>query len=286
MSSPTRRVVGPLTLTAALALTACGGGTTEESDPGTTATTSTTGPSSPDQTSAESTPTDSEGASGDTPKTQTTSATESTGSTSSTPAPTSHDDSPGSRAKRSQIAKSDLPGLNDQWQWNRSNGAGGPRRDNPAPSVCMRASLTAIGGVTEYSTQYTKAGVPEDEAFQMTAVFPDEPTAQMAESVLAAWQRTCRSYVAQRDGVDRVQVSADRTVASSVGPGHQRLVIYSPAAGDPDAGYFNGEGYVRDGDVLTYLVFHSVGQDYNYQLGKEPVDLGLAVAGDYLERSR
>lgn len=237
--------------------------------------------SSPDTTSAtDSAPTEPSGS------TQPTSPIESSPATVESPTPTSHDNSPVGRAQRSQVAAADLPGFNKQWVWDDANGGAGPRGTVPASPRCMQASLTAIGGVVEYSTLYTVAGDTEDQALLMTAVFPDERTAQMAEQVLSSWQGRCRTFLSRQPGVDAVAVTEDRTIRTSVGKGHTRLVGFGPVKSDPDSMYFNGEGYVRDGDVISYLVVHNVGQDYNYADGKEPVALGLLAAASALESSR
>ena len=224
---------------------------------------------------------------------QTTPATEPSDTTepaedspSVSPAPTSHDNSPLRRAKQSQVPLADLPGFNADWTWDKASGKAGPRPPSPGQSRCMQASLTAIGGVVEYSTAYTVAGDSEDEAVLTTAVFPDEHTAQLAESVLASWQKKCRAYMSRQPDVDQVAVTGDRVTKTAVGPAHSRLVGFGPVKGDPDSGYFNGEGYVRDGDVISYLVMHNVGQDYNYEEGQEPVQLGLQAAAEALERTR
>jgi hypothetical protein len=261
-------------VTAVLALSACDNPDDSVTQNATVSTTDVTTPAESGSTS----PTQSTGS--------TSEPAETSGSPSSSPSTTSHDDSSTSRARQAAVPRSKLPGLNDQWVWNTSRGASGPPADSPGTSVCMRATMTAIGGVAEYSTVYRQKGVPEDESVLTTAVFPDERTAQMAESVLSTWLSKCASRAAKQPGVDRTKVSEDNPVSTVVGTGHQRLVSFGPAQGDPDSGYFNGEGYVRDGDVISYLVIHSVGQDYDYPAGAQPVDLGLKVAAQYLKRTR
>ncbi len=222
---------------------------------------------------------------------ESTAPTESSGSSSGpastkTPTPTTRDNSPARRAKASQVTAAALPGFNADWLWDKADGRAGQRPTSPGTSRCLRASLTAIGGVVEYSTAYTVAGDAEDEAVLTTAVFPDERTAVMAESVLAKWLKTCRPYLASQPGVSTVGLTTDRVTRTIVGPAHSRLLGFGPVQGDRDSTYFNGEGYVRDGDVISYLVMHSVGQDYNYDVAREPVTLGLRAAAVALKRSR
>ena len=68
---------------------------------------------------------------------------------------------------------------------------------------------------------------------------------------------------------------ADRASA----PAHQWLTTYRSGAGDPDSGWFNAEGYVRDGDMITYLVIRNAGQDYNYDRQRQSSRCSCAEAG-------
>ncbi len=258
-----------LALAATLALSGCDGQTTN--DAGNAPTDSATS----DPLTSTPTVTDESTGPGDTTETAPTTA-----------APTTRDDSSTARARQSKVPMRRMPGFNEQWTWDGVTSGSGEPPEGPARSRCQRAPLTAIGAVAEYTTTYTRSDAPDDAAALTTGVFPDEQTATMAESVLAKWLGTCRSNVRQQPGVERASVSADSTVDTVVGPGHERLVSYGPVEGDPDAGYFNGEGYVRDGDVISYVVFHSVGQDYNYPAGQQPADRALRVAATYLKRSR
>ncbi len=260
-----------LALAAVLALSGCDGQSTGTPGGSTDGTTTSNPPASTPQTTGDSTAPD---------------VTTPTTSTPTSSSPTTHDDSSTVRARQSKVPMRRLPGFNEQWTWDRTSSGSGQPTGTQGSSRCQRASMTAIGGVVEYTTTYTRSDAPDDAAAVTTAVFPDEQTATMAASVLAKWLTTCRSQLGQQPGVDRVYVGADSTVETVVGPGHQRLISYGPVEGDPDAAYFNGEGYVRDGDVISYVVFHSVGQDYDYPVGQEPADLALRVAATYLKRSR
>ena len=216
----------------------------------------------------------------------TTEPADSTGATSGSPPPTTHDNSSTRRARASQVAKEDLPGFNDQWSWDSTRVTNTAPGNGPAMSRCSHSSLTAIGGVAEYTTTYLSNASKYDQARLTVAVFPDEKTATMAASVLDTWLAGCRAWLGQRNAVDRIKVTADTPVSTSVGTAHSRVASFGPVPGDPDSTYFNGEGYVRDGDVISYLVVHSIGQDYNYEQGQEPAALGLQVAADALKASR
>ena len=202
----------------------------------------------------------------------------------STSAPAAATDSSPARARRAQIARSALPGFNAQWRWDSA-----VRTSSPAAatsSLCLRSNLVAIGGVSQVATTFRASLSRVDVAYQVTAVFPDVQTATTAEKVLFRWLQQCRGHARSVLGFSRVGVSPERLLPTGVGTAHSRLVTAGPVAGAPDDTVFSGEGYVRDGDTITYLVLRSVGQDYNYEAGAEPVEVGLAVAATYLVRSR
>ncbi|MBA3309378.1 MAG: hypothetical protein H0U28_04850 [Nocardioidaceae bacterium] len=193
-------------------------------------------------------------------------------------------DSPPVRARQVLIPKSRLPGFNEQWVWDHASTRRGPGEQ--PPGVCLQSSLTAIGGVVEYRRSYSSSLSRRDTAVQVGVVFPDEQTATTAVDVLRAWQQRCDAHATEEGDLLRVQVSAVRTVRTKVGAGEQWMVTYRPVPGEPDSVWFNAEGYVRDGDTLTYLVIRSAGQDYNYPSGAEPIDNALRTAGRYLLKTR
>lgn len=205
------------------------------------------------------------------------------------PKPTQHDpgtpsDSTAQRARKAQIPAAELPGFNDEWSWTAAGS--GPGSGRELPSVCLQSSLTAIGAVTEYRTDYGSSLDDNSSAVQFTAVFPDEQTAVTASDVLDAWHRNCTRHATQDLGLEQVDVSNVSPVSTTVGPGMEWLTTYRPVAGDPDAAWFQAQGFVRDGDTLTYLIITTAAQDYNYEQGQEPVSLALEVAGHYLAETR
>jgi hypothetical protein len=194
-------------------------------------------------------------------------------------------DSGAARAKEAQIPAKHLPGLNDQWFWTREAAGPGPGQD--LPSVCQRASLTAIGAVSEYRTDFGSPLDDESYAVQMTGVFPDEQTVATAKQVLKAWQQKCRMHATEDLGLKSVRVGDLQTVATVAGDGAQWLTIYGPAPGGSlDEGWFQAAGFVADGDTLTFLVIANVGQDYNYEDGQQPMDLAVQEAARQLVTSR
>lgn len=228
-------------------------------------------------------PTDSASSSVEPTPSDTSTSTTSEPSTQPTePAPT---DSDAARARRAQIPAAKLPGFNSEWVWVRQSGGPGPGQD--VPSVCQRASLTAIGAVNEYRTNFASPADTNDYAVQMTGVFPDEQTVATAMKVLDSWHDKCRRHATNDLGLRSVNVGELTPVATAVGEGTQWLTTYGPTpSGSPDERWFEATGYVADGDTLTMLVMANVGQDYNYPAGEQPMDLAVQEAGRRLEASR
>jgi hypothetical protein len=188
------------------------------------------------------------------------------------------------RAQDAQIPASDLPGLNDTWTWQvKSEGAG---EGDSRPSLCMLSSLESIGAASAYRTDYNHPGVKNARASVITAVFPDQHTAVLAKTVLRSWQAQCERRLKKDLGYKRASVSKIYTHPTDVGPGEQWLSAFGPVPGRPDDGWFQAEGFVEDGDTMTYIVIVNVGQDYEYDEGQQPLDRALVVAGERLKASR
>lgn len=267
----TRTPLTALVATAALGLVlaGCSDDPDDEADPGS----STTGSTSSSPTTDEPTDEPTDG------------ATEPTdGATSGEPTETTDPDgSTIKRAARAQMPADELPGLNDEWTWELDSEQEGPG-ESP-PSVCMQTSLESIGAVGEYRTDYTSSLDRQVHAVQLTAVFPDSQTANLASTVLGSWHAQCADTARSR-GLKQVDVGKLTKVPTSVGTGKTWLTTYRPVAGHPDESWFHAEGFVTDGDTMTYVVFVSPGQDYNYPAGETPAELALKLGADYLESSR
>jgi hypothetical protein len=149
----------------------------------------------------------------------------------------------------------------------------------------MRSSLLAIGGFVEARRDYSSTLSADASATMLSVVFPDLLTARTATSVLASWQQKCRTHATRTLGLDDVNVSSVATTPTTVGDGRHWLVTYGPGP-DPDTGWFNAEGYVVDGDTLTYVVMVLAGQDYNYEPCGEPIARAIVAAGSRLEQTR
>lgn len=265
-----RAVVVAAVLTATVA--GCSGDSDDAADGGAT-TPATSSPTTP--TTDEPTTDATDGPSTD--------PTEST-PTSDSPTTTEPAGSSPRRAKQAQIPAADLPGFNSAWVWEHQSSGPGPGQD--VASVCQQASLTAIGAVAEYRTDFSSPLSAQSTAVQMTAVFPDEQTLGTAVQVLQAWQRKCQDHATKALRLKQVKVGDITTTSTSAGQGQQWLTTYKPVAGAPDDAWFQANGFVTDGDTLTFLVMTTPGQDYNYAAGKAPIDLALRTAADRLVATR
>jgi hypothetical protein len=188
------------------------------------------------------------------------------------------------RAENAQIPADEMPGLNDTWTWDLASEGQG--EGDTQPSRCMLSSLESIGAASTYRTDYNHPGTKTARATVITAVFPDQHTAVLAKTVLRSWHAQCERHLKKELGYARASVAPIRTDSTDVGPGEQWLSIFGPLPGNPDEGWFQGEGFVEDADTLTYIVIVNVGQDYNYDTGQQPMDLALVAAGKHLESSR
>lgn len=265
-----RRTRSLLTAVACLALLA---GCSDDPDD-----TSSGDPSAPPDTSSSAPATD-DGPTGDEPTEDA-----ETGSGSEPPPSEGNSNSKPKRAKKSRIEAEELPGLNDDWEWTQESSGKGPGQD--MSSVCMVASLTAIGGVAEHRTDYGNDQTDTARATLHTVVFPDEKTATNAVRVIEAWHDACKARAKDTLGLKKARVSKISKVDTSVGDGEQWMVTYRPVPNEPDSVWFQAEGFVRDGDTLSYLIVVSAGQDYNYERGHEPIDEALRIAADRLLATR
>jgi len=227
---------------------------------------------SPDATTDETSPTEPPESTSSTEPDET-ATTLPTPTTSSTPAPTR-------RLRAALVPAAELPGFNDSWTWDRQRvfrGAG-----LGALPGCSRANLIAIGGVAAVLSDY-RSPASDDTAYavQVTVRFPDEQTASRAESVLIAWHDRCEKTLRQQ-GRKNPQVGDIAAVTTDVATARQWLSTYGSVPGDPDATYFHAEGFVRSGHLLSYLILHNAGQDYNYEQGDEPMANALKKAAEFL----
>lgn len=160
----------------------------------------------------------------------------------------------------------DVPGFNDEFTW--TGGSSGSSEPPELAGACHQFEMASIGAEEVAYRSYDPVLGGEATAGELVAQFPDETTATRAFEVLKSWRQGCARGLR---GYDRVRVGDLTDVATDVGTGHWYLLVYGPAEGDPDAGYFDAQGIARVGKRIAVLRLTSVGQDYNYASGQEPM---------------
>jgi hypothetical protein len=147
--------------------------------------------------------------------------------------------------------------------------------------------MVSIGAVKEVGRiLHDSSASASATAAQVTAVFPDEHTALTAAAVLTAWHDDCAKSAAAQ-GLRHVSVSPLSAVTTAVGTGEQwRVTAQRKARRGSPAKLLVSQGFVRDADTITLLAYTTVGPGDTSPAGASPIERGLAVAGDYLVRSR
>lgn len=172
------------------------------------------------------------------------------------------------------IAPEDLPGLNDEWEWDDvSTGHSEPE----GFGQCAEFDALSIGATEALTRQYAEAGTadPSATAAMQLLQFPDARTAQRATRVLESWHDSCTERIRPRlspevSPIQEVEVSTDR--------GSWYLVTTTRPASDE--GHFHAFGMVVSGARMALLTMDNDGQDRNYEPGQDPMELAVAVAAD------
>jgi hypothetical protein len=177
---------------------------------------------------------------------------------------------PGSGAKAMLLRGAEMPGLNDQHRWRTIGTEHGERRQ--PVWACQVTDFFSIGATDVWVRRFVGKPGGGDSAKARSAVvtFADAQSARRAWSVLGAWHDDCEEQL-RRDH-QRIRVDAAPTaVEVDDGRAEWRLAVYGPAEGEPDASYFDATGYVLDGRRISLVTMVSVGQDYDYPPGEEPI---------------
>lgn len=181
-----------------------------------------------------------------------------------------HPPPPGSSPEAMLLRAREIPGLNEQHSW-RSIGTANEEKPQPV-WACQVTDFSSIGATDVWVRRFVGQPGGADPAVARSAVisFADPQSAARGFAVLRAWHDRCEDQLKQQ--YKRVQVAASPTsVQVSNGDAEWRLAIYGPVKGDPDAGFFDATGYVKQGERISLVTMVSVGQDYNYPPGKEPI---------------
>lgn len=193
---------------------------------------------------------------------------------STSPGPTEQPPDSGAR-KLSDLTLSagEVPGFNDEFTWQTRSQR---MREGRRPfGTCQKFAMTSIGATKVTVRRYTPAPRLSDTsstAANLVASFADEKTAKRAYEVLKSWRSQCDEELKRHDRrevgkLQSVELPAEVPAATA----DWYLLVYGPAKGDPDAGYFDAQGMVRVGKSLSMLKMRLVGQDYNYEAGQEPM---------------
>lgn len=202
------------------------------------------------------------------------------------PEPTEPTDEPGSSEPADPamggltgalLPAAEVPGFNDEFTW--QDGTTSEQEPPELAGTCHAFELSSIGAEQVAYRTYEPTQGGGAEASELVAEFPDEMTASRAEDVLLSWRKDCAKQLKK---FDRVDVGEATEVATDAGPGHWYLLVYGPAEGDPDSGYFDAQGVVRVGNRIAVLRMALVGQDYNYAEGEEPMVAAVRVAATRL----
>ena len=170
-----------------------------------------------------------------------------------------------------------LPGFNQEFTWEEA------ATENSEPKqlagTCHQFEMTSIGAEeVAYRTYQPHAG-DNSTASELVAQFPDEMTARRAFQVLKSWREKCGGNLKK---FDRSEVGPLEAVDTEAGEGHWYLLTYGPVEGDPDSAHFDAQGLVKVGDRIAVVQLDLVGQDYNYDVGQEPMVGAVRAASERL----
>jgi hypothetical protein len=171
-----------------------------------------------------------------------------------------------------------LPGLNAETRWSESAtySTEGPEFS----TLCQLHPWTSIGSTAIVRRDYT--GPAGSTATALVAEFATGKNAKRADAVWAAWAHDCEE-TAMSAGHQHPRINeVPYTVPTTAGAGRWWLLTYGPVEDDPEASYFEAFGLVRSDDRLALVRMTSVGQDYNYEPGQEPVATALRRAARLL----
>lgn len=169
------------------------------------------------------------------------------------------------------LAAEQMPGFNEEWNWQEG---GTRRREGRRPfATCHKFAMTTIGAWRVVVRDYTVGNPGEagdgSTASHLVAEFADRQTARRTFEVLRTWRGQCPEELEE---YDRVKVSPLRPVDGAGGEAGWYLLTYGPPEGGGDEeAYFDAQGLTLVGKRISVLQMRTVGQDYNYPAGEEPM---------------
>jgi hypothetical protein len=164
-----------------------------------------------------------------------------------------------------------MPGLNSETVWTES--ATYPDEGPAFSTVCQQHPWKSIGSTAVVRRDYM--GPAGATATAIVAEFATGKNARRADAVWAAWAHGCKATAIAR-GYEHPRMNDEPyTVRTAAEQGRWWLLTYGPVEGDPDASYLEAFGLVRRGERLAEVRMTSMGQDYSYPAGQEPVAIAL-----------
>ncbi|MGA9747112.1 MAG: hypothetical protein WBQ50_06625 [Nocardioides sp.] len=175
------------------------------------------------------------------------------------------------------LPAADVPGFNDEFAW--SERATTAQEPGGLAGTCHKFEMTSIGAEEVAYRTYEPAAGDGSMASELVASFPDEATAQRAFDVLRSWRKDCGKAIKK---FERTNVGDLVDVPTEVGSGGWYMLTYGPAEDDPDSVYFDAQGITLVGSRIAVLRLATVGQDYNYEVGQEPMVAAVQGAASLL----
>jgi len=156
------------------------------------------------------------------------------------------------------------------------------KRIAPA-SACQRVPLLSIGVTGLRQRRYDNSAPAR--VLHTVAAFADDDSARRAYAVLEAWLRDCAETLTE-GGKQPGTISNGLSDVAAPGLAGWAAVFYGPARGQPNAGVIEAHAVVVDDETLSWLVYRSIGQDYNYEAGQAPPERAAPVMAQRLRALR
>lgn len=176
------------------------------------------------------------------------------------------------------LAADDVPGFNEQFTWRESTTR---KTEGTEPfGTCQKFAMTSIGASRVAVREFVPAdGSSGSSAGHLVAEFPDSETARRAYDVLRSWRGQCDEALAD---YDQSEIGAFEPVTAEGEAGWYLLFYGPPETGSLDEAWFDAQGMALVGKRVAVLELRTIGQDYNYPSGQEPMVAAVQRAADKL----
>lgn len=165
------------------------------------------------------------------------------------------------------LAAGEVPGFNEQFTWREARTR---KTEGTEPfGTCQKFAMTSIGATRVAVREYVPAdGTTDSSAGHLVAEFPDDETARRAFEVLRSWRGQCDAELAD---YDQSEIGAFEPVTAEGEAGWYLLFYGPPENGSLDEAWFDAQGMALVDNRVAVLVLRTIGQDYNYPSGQEPM---------------